>query len=140
MSGRNRQIILKFGHERHARFMKSGDPVTIGGRASPDGREVERAGTVRVVYPEIQGGRVIADVEVPALGGYFVGERVRATVSTGKRDTIVVPRAFVTRRGGADLVRLKSGIEVPVQTGPEIGTDEIEILAGLRAGDVVVRP
>lgn len=126
--------------ERHARFMKAGDPVTIGGRASPEGRDVERAGTVRIVYPEIQGGRVIADVEIPDLGGYFVGERVRATVSTGKRETIVLPRGFVIRRGGADLVRLKSGIEVPVQTGPEIGSGEIEILAGLRDGDVVVRP
>ena len=126
--------------ERHARFMKAGDPVAIGGRASPEGRQIERSGTVRVVYPEIQGGRVVAGVEVADLGGYFVGERVRATVSIGRRDTIVVPRAFVTRRGGADLVRLKSGIEVPVQIGPELGADEIEILAGLRVGDVVVRP
>jgi multidrug efflux system membrane fusion protein len=126
--------------ERHARFMKAGDPVTIGGRASPEAREIDRSGTVRIVYPEIQGGRVVADVEVADLGGYFVGERLRVSVSTGRRDTIVIPRDFLFRRGGTDLVRLKSGIDVPVQPGPQAGPGEIEVLAGLRDGDILVRP
>ena len=71
--------------ERHARFMRAGDVVQIGARGlEDDGRPSARA-RVRLVYPEIEGGRVIADVEVPGLGDYFVGERTRVYVSTGVR-------------------------------------------------------
>ncbi len=62
--------------ERHARFMRAGDAVKISGRGSADGGALSE-GKVRIVYPEIEGGRVIADVEVPDVGDYFVGERTR---------------------------------------------------------------
>jgi membrane fusion protein, multidrug efflux system len=68
--------------ERHARFMRAGDAVQIGARGLED-EGAKREGRVRLVYPEIEGGRVIADVEVPALGDYFVGERTRVYVNTG---------------------------------------------------------
>ena len=57
-----------------------------------DAGGARKEGRVRLVYPEIQGGRVIADVDVEGLGDYFVGERTRVYVTTGKRDAIVVPR------------------------------------------------
>ena len=72
--------------ERHAQIMKAGDRVSIAARgAREDDPDQRRAGQVRLVYPEITGGRVIADVEVPGLGDYFVGERTRVYVSTGTR-------------------------------------------------------
>ena len=72
--------------ERHARFMRAGDAVQIGARGlQTSERARKREGRVRIVYPEIQGGRVIADVEVDGLGDYFVGERTRVYVTTGKR-------------------------------------------------------
>jgi hypothetical protein len=69
-------------------------------------------------------------------------------ISAGKRETFVVPRALVFKRFGLDYVRLeKEGgatADVVVQTGPGIkdaeGRDEIEILAGVGAGDRLVRP
>ncbi len=125
--------------ERHARFMRAGDMVQIGGRGLTDQGETRRDGRVRIVYPEIQGGRVIADVDVSGLGDYFVGERTRVYVNTGKRDTIIAPRDAVYRRAGVDFVRLKDGAEVVVQLG-EKRDDHIEILAGLHDGDVVVTP
>ncbi len=125
--------------ERHARFMRAGDMVQIGGRGLTDQGETRRDGRVRIVYPEIQGGRVIADVDVGGLGDYFVGERTRVYVNTGKRDTIIAPRDAVYRRAGVDFVRLKDGAEVVVQLG-EKRDDHIEILAGLHDGDVVVTP
>ena len=77
--------------ERHAQFMRAGDKVLIGARGSDDAASAtRRSGTVRLVYPEITGGRVIADVDVAGLGDYFVGERTRVYVSTGKRTTFVV--------------------------------------------------
>ena len=81
------QFILRLQlPERHARFMRAGDTVLIGARGLQDEGEANaREGRVRIVYPEIQGGRVIADVDVAGLGDYFVGERTRVYVDTGKR-------------------------------------------------------
>ncbi|MFX8289587.1 hypothetical protein ABTL40_19725, partial [Acinetobacter baumannii] len=76
--------------------MRAGDSVDIAGR---DGSGPQ-VGKVRIVYPEIQGGRVIADFDVAGLGSYFVGERTRVTVPTGKREVIVIPAAAVILRAG----------------------------------------
>jgi membrane fusion protein, multidrug efflux system len=125
--------------ERHARFMRAGDRVEIGERGVNTGAGARKEGKVRIVYPEIQGGRVIADVDVTGLDNYFVGERARVYVSTGKRDAILAPRAAVYRRAGVDFVKLANGAEVVVQTGEPHG-DAIEILSGLHHGDVVTTP
>ena len=126
--------------ERHAQIMRAGDAVQIGARGLQDnGAEQRREGRVRLVYPEIQGGRVVADVEVTGLGDYFVGERTRVYVTTGKRPAFVVPAAAVYQRAGASFVRLKGGAEVVVQAGGQT-PDGLEILSGLREGDVVITP
>ena len=126
--------------ERHAQTMKAGDIVLIGERG-PETQSIDggRKGRVRLVYPEIQGGRVIADVDVPNLGDYFVGERTRVYVATGKRTAIVVPARAVYRRAAANFVRLADGSEIVVQPG-EAGPNGTEILSGLEAGDVVSVP
>ncbi len=124
--------------ERHAQIIRAGDRVQIAARGLVGERtEKLRDGRVRIVYPEIQGGRVMADVDVSDLGDYFVGERTRVYVSAGKRPAIIAPANAVYQRAGASFVRLKSGAEVVVQTG-EATPEGVEILAGLRAGDVVV--
>ncbi len=124
--------------ERHARFMRAGDVVKIAARGEADGGALSE-GRIRLVYPEIEGGRVIADVEAPGVGDYFVGERTRVYVATGERNAIFVPRAFVYRRAGVDFVKLRSGAEVVVQLGS--GDDKsVEILAGLRDGDEIATP
>ena len=70
--------------ERHARFLKAGDPVRIDGEEL--GKSGAQFGTIRLVYPQIEDGRVIADAKVAGLGDYFVGERIRVWVSAGERD------------------------------------------------------
>ena len=130
--------------ERHAQFLRAGDRVEIGARGlSDDESAAMHEGRVRIVYPEIQGGRVIADVEVEGLGNYFVGERTRVYVETGKREAIVIPDAYVYRRAGVSYVRLVDGDEVVVQPGEahdDGGVQSIEILSGLVDGDKVVAP
>jgi membrane fusion protein, multidrug efflux system len=130
--------------ERHARFLRAGDAVRIGSRGvQDDDPSGAREGRVRIVYPEIQGGRVIADVEVPGLGDYFVGERTRVYVDTGKRQTIIVPASFIYRRAGVNYARLASGDEIVVQPGEardEGGVKTVEILAGLADGDRLIKP
>jgi hypothetical protein len=134
--------------ERHARFMKSGDAVKVGPRGGAANSKVIGEGRIVLVYPELQGGRVIADADVPGLGDYFVGERALVWISAGKRQTMVVPEDFVFTRFGLDYVRvlLSQGgpIDVVVQPGaraplPQGGVGR-EILAGLKAGDLLAKP
>lgn len=126
--------------ERHASFLKPGDNVYVGGRGlSPHNYGDMKTGTVRLVYPSIKDGRVMADVVVPDLGDYFVGERTLVYVSTGKRDAITLPSDYVFRRSGISFVRLNNGNEIVVQTGQRVG-QQIEILSGLVDGDEVVKP
>ncbi|TBW40652.1 efflux RND transporter periplasmic adaptor subunit [Siculibacillus lacustris] len=131
------QYILRLAlPERHAAILRAGDGVDIAPRG---GTTVATRGRVRTVYPEIRGGRVIADVEVAGLGDYFVGERTRVYVRTGERSALFVPPAALISRAGIDLLRLKSGAEIVVQTG-ELRAEGLEILSGLSDGDVVVAP
>ncbi|HYF86822.1 efflux RND transporter periplasmic adaptor subunit [Azospirillum sp.] len=129
--------------ERHARFMKQGDPVLVGARGlAPDSATGLSRGTVRRVYPELEDGQVVADAEVSGLGDYFVGERVRVLVATGSREAILIPQDYLTRRTGLDVVRFADGSEIPVQAGRPVSGDDtgaIEILSGLRPGDVIVK-
>lgn len=133
--------------ERHARALKKDAPVTIGARGLSDGLGLAQ-GKIVQVYPELSSGRVIADAVVPDLGDYFVGERVLVWISAGRRRAIAVPRSFVFTRHGNDFVRVKSATgeptDVVVQVGREVETDGgqpiLEVLAGLRSGDEIVRP
>ena len=136
--------------ERHAAFLKAGDPVRI------DAAELDGAGTltdraevgrITLVYPRIEDGRVVADAEAPDLPDRFVGARIRVWITAGTRTGVVVPETFIITRFGLDTVRLhRDGglIEVPVQRGQPHPTpplpDGIEILSGLHAGDELVRP
>ncbi len=132
--------------ERHARFLKAGDPVRIDG--AEIGQSGVRFGKIVLVYPQIEDGRVVADAAIEGLGDYFVSERIRVWISGGERSAFVVPAAFITARFGIDYVRVRSGkegvVDVPVQRGREAPRpdmpDGIEILSGVRAGDELVRP
>jgi RND family efflux transporter MFP subunit len=132
--------------ERHARFLKVGDTVRIDG--AEIGQSGARFGKIKLVYPQIEDGRVTADAVVEGLGDYFVSERLRVWISGGERTAFVVPAGFVSTRFGIDYVRLHTGeqdtIEVPAQRGRDYPTEDmpdgIEILSGVRAGDQLVRP
>ena len=132
--------------ERHARFLKADDPVRIDGEDI--GESGARFGTIRLVYPQIEDGRVVADAAVAGLSDYFVGERIRVWVSAGQRTSVIVPGSFIVTRFGIDYARIRTDskgiIDVPVQRGRELPRpdmpDALEILSGLRAGDVLVRP
>jgi len=124
--------------ERHARFMRAGGRILVGERGLADDQPL-REGRIRLVYPEMREGRVVADADVSGLGDYFVGERTRVFVAAGSRSAIVIPPLYLIRRFGLAFVRLKAGGEIVVQPGPSV-EGGIEILSGLQAGDVLVRP
>ncbi len=132
--------------ERHARFLKVGDSIRVDSEEL--GANGATFGTIRLVYPQIEDGRVVADAAVSGLGDYFVGERIRVWVSGGERTTFVAPSSFVLTRFGIDYVQVrkddKTVIDVPVQRGRTLPRpdmpDALEILSGLQPGDVLVRP
>jgi RND family efflux transporter MFP subunit len=132
--------------ERQARLMKAGDPIRID--SDDPGRPAPRFGTISLVYPQIEDGRVVADAAVEGLGDYFVNERVRVWIAVGDRSAFVIPERFITTRFGIDYVRVRGSasgdIDVPVQRGRPASSrdmpDGIEILSGLRPSDRLVRP
>jgi multidrug efflux system membrane fusion protein len=132
--------------ERHARFMKVGDAVSLTREDDGNGDGGSKGEVVKV-YPQIRQGRVIADAEVPGLGDFFVGERIEAAMSVGTRDAFVIPQDYVTTRFGLDFVKVagKDGaaLEVVVQLGRTRlvdGVPFVEVHSGLKGGDTLVRP
>lgn len=133
--------------ERHARALHKDAPVTVGARGLSEGLGLAQ-GKIVQVYPELSAGRVIADAVVSDLGDYFVGERVLVWISAGRRRAYAVPKSFIFTRFGNDFVRLSRAGEgttdVVVQVGREVevegGESIVEVLAGVRGGDELVRP
>jgi RND family efflux transporter MFP subunit len=131
--------------ERHARFLKAGDTVRIDG--TEIGQSGARFGKIRLVYPQIEDGRVVAASGVGGHRGKLVSERSRVWISGGDRTAFLVPAGFISTRFGIDYVKLwvddRRAIEVPVQRGRELPRpdmpDGIEVLSGVRAGDQLVR-
>lgn len=126
--------------ERHAEDLAEGDPIEIGAS------DAVRVGTLAKLYPQIEGGRVQADVEVEGLDPDFIGRRVPVRLPVGERQAIVVPDNALLRRGGLDFVTVETGGEpveravVPGATIEQDGATWREILTGLVPGDVVVTP
>lgn len=131
--------------ERHAAQLTEGDDVQVGERgldpASSD--KATANGKLVKIYPEIDNGRVLADVEVKDLGDYFVGERTLVWVPIAKRSVLSVPAAAVSTRSGIDYVTLADGARVAVIVGETFetgGTSQVEIMSGLQEGDMVTIP
>lgn len=125
--------------ERFAATLKLNVEVPV------DGRPGQPAATGRLVkiFPQIENGKVIADVEVVTLGTFFVGERVLVHVPVATRQALAVPAEALISRSGVDFLRLAGGAEVAVVIGGPVMTPEgrrIEILSGLRPGDKVIAP
>jgi RND family efflux transporter MFP subunit len=132
--------------ERHAASLSVGDPIRLDPQQLAAGEAA--SGTITLIYPSIEQGRVVADARVADLGSYFVGDRVRVWINAGARPGFIVPAGFVETRFGLDYVRLRRAdstvIEAPVQRGrSNAGTtleNGLEILSGVAAGDVLVKP
>lgn len=125
--------------ERHAKSLNEGDTIRIEG---PDG---EQDGRLAKIYPQIQNGRVVADVDVPGLETDFVDARILVRLPVATSRAIVVPETAVTTRMGLDFVtvRISDGTIAPrtVVVGSErsvSGERYREILSGLEGGEQLV--
>ena len=124
--------------EGQARALKVGDVVQL---AAEDLRGAASQGAITQVYPSVTGGQVTADVTAPGLPQDLIGQRVRAQVKIGSRQALVVPRRYITTHFGIDYARLVRAdgtvSETPVQITAGPSADTVEVLSGLRAGDVL---
>lgn len=131
--------------EGQSAFVREGQEIRI-----LDAQDDGAARTVRVrqVYPAIENGRVMADLDAQSFEQDFVGARVRVLIPAGQREAIIVPARYIETRYGVDYVRLVRArgaiIDAPVQRGPSLPTDAtpdgVEILSGLESGDAIVPP
>ena len=125
--------------ERHATMLEEDAAITIEAPAGP----VE--GRLARIYPQIENGRVIADVEVEALDVAFVDARLPVRLPIGTRAALLVPEAALSRRYGLDFVEVvdTAGGARSVVLGQRHdidGTAMVEILSGLAAGETVRVP
>lgn len=120
--------------ERHATALKEGDSIEID---SPDGQS---QGTLARIYPLIENGRVVADVEVAGLSSRFVDARVLVRLPVGQRQALLVPEALVHTAHGLDFVDTATGPRavVPGERHVINGQTLVEIVSGLQAGDDLV--
>jgi RND family efflux transporter MFP subunit len=122
--------------ERYAGLLEQGATLRVEtGNSSAAGQLVK-------LYPQIENGRVVADVEVDDLPTAFVNARLLVRVPVGKREALMVPMVALVSRAGLDFVTVKVGdgtSERAVVVGERNG-DTIEILTGLAAGDEVITP
>ncbi|HCL66573.1 MAG TPA: efflux transporter periplasmic adaptor subunit [Rhizobium sp.] len=127
--------------ERHADLLKENATIEI-----DSGNGKNSTGRLAKIYPEIDSGRVIADVEVDDLPTTFVNKRLLVRLPVGEREALFVPQSALTSRYGVDYVTVKSGdttIERAVVTAKPVTRDGVamtEILTGINAGDEVVLP
>ncbi|WP_454289106.1 efflux RND transporter periplasmic adaptor subunit [Rhizobium arsenicireducens] len=127
--------------ERHADLLRQDASIEI-----DSGNGHESTGRLAKIYPEIDNGRVIADVEVENLPTTFVNKRLLVRVPVGERDALLLPLSALTNRFGVDYVTVKSGeraAERAVVTAKPIlfdGKEMTEILTGLAAGEEVLLP
>lgn len=123
--------------ERHARALREGDEIRI------DGADEGATGRLARLYPQIENGRVIADVAVEGLAEAFVDARVLVRLAVGQRQALLVPESAITTRAGLDFVTVEGAHqgERAVMLGQRHERDGVvlrEILSGLADGETVV--
>lgn len=126
--------------ERHAEKLVQGSAIRITSGGN------ESSGKLVKIYPQIENGRVIADVEVEDLDTAFVDARILVEVPVGERSVLLVPHEALAIRSGIDFVNVSTGGEevaravVLGETVDREGHEFVEVLSGLSSGDVVVTP
>ncbi|MFC3087074.1 efflux RND transporter periplasmic adaptor subunit [Tabrizicola soli] len=124
--------------ERHAASLAEGDRIRLSNGMG------DREGTLARVYPLIEGGRVVADVEVEGLPDTHIGARMLVRLPVGEREALLVPASAISTRAGLDFVGLRTAggtalrAIIPGEAHEVDGVAMVEVISGLVAGDDVV--
>ena len=123
--------------ERHAGHLQEGAEIVIAREGA------SHKGRLDKVFPQIENGRVIADVEVQGLDGLLVDARVLVRLPVGETSALMVPAAAVRTQFGLDYVPVRQGDGVVLrnvvigQHSVVDGADMVRILSGIMTGDIV---
>lgn len=127
--------------ERHAASLREGDEIMVGENGA------ETTGRLAKIYPSIENGRVIADVELDDLNSDFINARVLVRLPIGTREAVVVPETALTTRMGLDFVTVAGPDGTPVRRtvvpgarSMHEGVAVVEILSGLSGGETLMDP
>ncbi len=127
--------------ERYRQTLRQGTTIQIG----PGSGAAQ--GTLVKIYPQIENGRVIADVTVANLDQELLKSRILVRIPLGTRSALLVPLSAVETRFGLDMVRVveegKKAYQRIVLLGQRRkinGKVFVEVLGGLEAGDKVLLP
>ncbi len=124
--------------ERHAPSLHQGDQIEISEGDQP------QTGTLSRIYPLIQNGRVVADVDLEGLSDTFLDARVLVRLPVGKRTALMVPATAISTHSGLDFVGVEDASGevqrsvVPGEHQMIAGVEMVEILSGLELGDHVM--
>ena len=125
--------------ERHARFIREGDRVLVGARGLEATAEKLVEGRVRLVYPELDQGRVVADVDVDRPRR-FLRRRTHAGVrrrpARGRPSSF--PPAYVYKRFGISYVRGQGHRRDRGPSRPADGGRQLKSCPACKAGDVLL--
>jgi multidrug efflux pump subunit AcrA (membrane-fusion protein) len=120
--------------ERHAALLVEGALLSVDAPGNmAQGRLVK-------LYPQIENGRVLADIALEGLDAALLNARLLVRVPVGERTGLFVPEAAIITRSGLDFVRVVQDgapVERNVVTGERMN-GRVEILTGVSAGDTVV--
>ena len=124
--------------ERHAGHLRQGAEIVI------DREDGRRTGRLDKIYPQIENGRVIADVEVSGLDGLLVDARVLVRLPVGVTKALMIPASAPRTRFGLDFVPVNEDGNVVLRS-VVLGqhslindVDMVQVLSGLKVGDTVV--
>jgi RND family efflux transporter MFP subunit len=126
--------------ERHAAGLEQGAEIRV------TTEKGEMSGRLAKIYPQIENGRVVADVDATGLDTAFVDARVLVELPVGKRAVLLVPASAVNNRFGIDFIRVDTSqgpVERAIVTGGQVerdGVAMVEVVTGLTAGEQVVVP
>ena len=120
--------------ERHLAHLRRADAIRVETPAGPV------TGELRRLYPDVVGGRIQADLALPAgVEPAPVGRRLAVTLQVAEREALLVPRELVEARAGLAFVRRADGGRTLVQLGRRVG-ERVVVLSGLEAGDRLTPP
>jgi RND family efflux transporter MFP subunit len=126
--------------ERHAAFLREGSGILLGEE------HLTQEGRLAKVYPQIENGRVIADVELDELGSDFVDARVLVRLPVGETTALVVPAEMLVNRMGLDFVTVEENGHpalrsvVPGEHHLIDGREVVEVLSGVAEGEALLPP
>ena len=120
--------------ERHLDHLRGAEAIRI---ATPEGPVHAE---LRLIYPDVVGGRIQADLVLPeGVEPAPVGRRLAVKLQVDQREQLLVPRDLVEERAGLAFVRRADGGRTLVQLGRDVG-ERVVVLSGLRAGDRLTPP